>query len=113
MKPLGRMEMQIPTREGLRGVRFDGDRAYAITYLRTDPLYTIDLSNPRAPRQRGELHIPGFIFHLEPHGDRVLGLGVDVTDPAGNLSLPLRCLEPRSPDDASPRRVRRTCASRR
>jgi hypothetical protein len=88
-KALGHAEMSIPRDEGLRGVRFDDDRAYAITYERTDPLYVLDLSDPTAPRQRGELHIPGFVFHLEPHGDRVLGVGVDSDDSNGALNLSL------------------------
>jgi MYXO-CTERM domain-containing protein len=70
-------------------VRFDANRAYAITYNQTDPLFTIDLSNPAAPQQRGELSMPGFMFYLEPYGDRVIGLGVDRTDPNGSLNVSL------------------------
>ncbi len=89
VKQLGHMEMTIPALEGLRGVRFAEDRAFVITYRRTDPLYTIDLSDPKAPRQRGELHIPGFVFHMEPFGDRLLGLGVDANNEEGNLNVSL------------------------
>ena len=49
-------------------MRFDGPRAYAITYNQTDPMFVIDLSDPRAPRQRGALYMPGFMFYLEPYG---------------------------------------------
>jgi Beta propeller domain len=87
--PLGHMRMNLPRQEGLRTVRFDGSRAYAITYNQTDPLFVIDLSDPSHPEQRGELHIPGFMFHLEPHGDRVIGLGIDRTDPQGSLNVSL------------------------
>jgi len=87
--PLGHTSLKLPRQEGLRTVRFDGDRAYAITYNQTDPLFVIDLADPAAPLQRGELHMPGFMFHLEPHGSRVLGLGVDRTDPAGSLNVSL------------------------
>jgi uncharacterized protein (TIGR03382 family) len=70
-------------------VRFDGDRAYAITYNQTDPLFTIDLSDPSHPKQRGQLFMPGFQFYLEPHGDRVIGLGIDRTDPNGSMNVSL------------------------
>jgi len=92
VRPLGHMTMNLGRPEGLRAVRFDGARAYAITYAtpqRTDPLFVIDLTDPAAPRQRGELVIPGFMYHLEPRGDRVLALGVDGTDPNGSLNVSL------------------------
>lgn len=87
--PLGDTELVLPRQEGLRTVRFDQDRAYAITYNQTDPLFVIDLRDPARPVTRGELHMPGFMFHLEPHGDRLLGLGVDRTDPQGSLNVSL------------------------
>lgn len=87
--PLGNASIHLPRQEGLRAVRFDGDRAYAITYNQTDPLFTLDLHDPANPKTRGELLMPGFVFHLEPHGDRVLGLGVDRDDPVGSLNVSL------------------------
>ncbi|HLK36317.1 MAG TPA: beta-propeller domain-containing protein, partial [Polyangiaceae bacterium] len=87
--PLGHVTLQLPRQEGLRTVRFDGTRAYAITFNQTDPLFTIDLSNPAAPAQRGNIQMPGWMFYLQPAGDRVIGLGVDRTDPAGNLNVSL------------------------
>lgn len=87
--PLGTTNLALPRQEGLRTVRFDDKRAYAITYNQTDPLFTIDLENPAAPRVRGELHMPGFMFYLEPYGDRLIGLGVDSSDPDGSLNVSL------------------------
>ncbi|MBS2016247.1 MAG: beta-propeller domain-containing protein [Deltaproteobacteria bacterium] len=87
--PLGRTPLRLPRQEGLRTVRFDDDRAYAITYNQTDPLFVIDLRDPAKPVTRGELHMPGFMFHLEPHGDRLLGLGIDRRDPKGSLNVSL------------------------
>jgi hypothetical protein len=92
IRPLGHTTINTGRPEGLRAVRFDGARAYAITYAtpqRTDPLFVIDLTDPAAPRQRGQLSIPGFMYHLEPRGDRVLALGVDGTDPNGSLNVSL------------------------
>ncbi|MBT8496536.1 MAG: beta-propeller domain-containing protein, partial [Deltaproteobacteria bacterium] len=87
--PLGNTSLVLPRQEGLRAVRFDDDRAYAITYNQTDPLFVIDLSEPELPVQRGELHMPGFVFHMEPFGDRVLGIGLDRDDPQGSLNVSL------------------------
>jgi uncharacterized protein (TIGR03382 family) len=86
---LGLATLNLPRQEGLRTVRFDTNVAYAITYNQTDPLFTIDLKDPAWPTPRGQLSMPGFMFYLEPHGDRVIGLGVDRTDPRGNLNVSL------------------------
>ena len=88
-QPMGKTSLSLPRQEALKSVRFDGERAYAITFEQTDPLFIIDLANEAAPKQRGELHMPGWVFHLEPHGDRVLGLGLDRTDPKGHLNVSL------------------------
>lgn len=61
--PMGSTAMQLPRPESLRAVRFDGDRGYAITFEQTDPLFTLDLTDPAAPRQVGELEIPGWVTH--------------------------------------------------
>ena len=87
LQPLGRVELQLPRPEQLQSVRFDGARAYAITFERTDPLFTIDLTDPAQPRQMGELEMPGFVYHMEPRGDRLLGLGFDQQNPAGALHV--------------------------
>jgi hypothetical protein len=87
--PLGSTELVLPRPEQLRSVRFDGTRAYAITAERTDPLFTIDLSNPAHPKQMGELEMPGWIFHMEPRGDRLIGFGYDDTNWQANLAVSL------------------------
>ncbi len=62
--------------EALYGVRFLGDRAYAVTFLRIDPLYAIDLADPADPFIAGELTITGFSDFLHPvSDDLLLGLG--------------------------------------
>jgi hypothetical protein len=55
--------------ENLQGVRFLGDRAFAVTFRQTDPLFSFDVADPRAPRLVGELVIPGFSTYLHPIGD--------------------------------------------
>ncbi|OQX17993.1 MAG: hypothetical protein BWK80_38725, partial [Desulfobacteraceae bacterium IS3] len=66
--------------EQLFATRFDGDRAYMVTYERKDPLWVIDLSDPTKPAIKGELIVPGWSTHIEPRGNRLIALGVDDTD---------------------------------
>lgn len=89
LEPLASVAMVIPRNESLRSVRFDGARGYAITAEQMDPLFTIDLSDPTAPRQVGELEMPGWVYHMEPRGDRVLGLGYDQGNEDGAITVSL------------------------
>ena len=52
--------------EQLYGTRFVGDRLYAVTFKKIDPLYVVDLSNSADPRITGQLEIPGFSDYLHP-----------------------------------------------
>jgi len=63
--------------EGMRSVRFDGPRAYAVTSTISDPLFVLDLSDPREPAIAGQLEVLGFSTHLIPLGDRLINFGVD------------------------------------
>jgi uncharacterized secreted protein with C-terminal beta-propeller domain len=66
--------------ERIQSVRWFDDLAVVVTFRQIDPLYTIDLTDPRNPRRLGELKIPGFSAYLHPIGaDRLLGLGTDAT----------------------------------
>ena len=88
-RKLGQTNLKLPKPESLRAVRFDGTRGYAITAERSDPLFTIDLSVPSAPKQAGELHMPGWITHLEPRGDRLVGFGFEDTTWRSRLAVSL------------------------
>lgn len=64
--------------ERVYAVRFVDDVGYVVTFRQVDPLYTVDLSNPRSPKLLGELMIPGWSSYLHPFGkDLLLGLGQD------------------------------------
>ncbi len=89
LEPLARLNLVIPKQETLRSARFDGDRGYVITALQQDPLFTLDLSDPTAPKQVGELEMPGWIYHMEPRGERVLGLGYDQGNVEGSITVSL------------------------
>ena len=66
--------------ETIRSVRFLGEQAYVVTFRQTDPLYTIDLSDPAAPTVTGELKITGYSAYLHPLGEgRLLGVGQEAT----------------------------------
>jgi uncharacterized secreted protein with C-terminal beta-propeller domain len=64
--------------EQIYATRFQGDRAFMVTFVQVDPLFTIDLSTPTAPEAMGELKIPGYSSYLHPIGeDHILGVGMD------------------------------------
>jgi hypothetical protein len=66
-------------------VRFIGAAGYVVTFRQTDPLYTLDLSDPTRPRVVGELKITGYSSYLHPAGDgRLIGLGRDA-DASGRV----------------------------
>lgn len=51
--------------ERIYSVRFDGDRAFVVTFRQVDPLFVFDLSDATAPVIRGELEVPGFSSYLQ------------------------------------------------
>lgn len=67
--------------ERIYAARMMGDKGYLVTFRRTDPLYTIDLKNPRQPQVMGELKIPGFSSYIHPIGQgRLLTVGQDADE---------------------------------
>jgi hypothetical protein len=72
--------------ERIYAVRYFGDLATVVTFRETDPLYVLDLTDPRRPEVLGELKIPGFSTYLHPVGeDLLLGVGQDA-DERGRLT---------------------------
>jgi len=71
--------------EDLHAVRFVGDRVYAVTFRKIDPLYVIDIEDADAPFIAGELTVPGFSDYLQPLGDDLLlGIGKDTIPDVSN-----------------------------
>lgn len=80
LKPLGSVSGLGPD-ERIRGVRFIGDVGYVVTFRQTDPLYTVDVADPAAPKVAGELKLLGYSAYLHPVGNGLLlGIGQDATD---------------------------------
>jgi inhibitor of cysteine peptidase len=67
--------------ESIFSVRFMQNRAYMVTFEKTDPLFVIDVEDPLNPRVLGELKIPGFSEYLHPFDDtRLIGFGRDADE---------------------------------
>ena len=80
MNAAGRTEPLEPD-ERMQSMRFMGDMGYVVTFQNTDPLFTIDLSDPYNPKVLGELKIPGFSQYLHPVGGGLLmGIGRDTQE---------------------------------
>ena len=90
--------------ERIYSVRFMGPVGYVVTFRQTDPLYTVDLSDPAQPRVRGSVALTGYSAYLHPASDtRLIGIGrqadamghvggtqvslFDVSDPAAPTRL--------------------------
>lgn len=67
--------------ETIQSARFMGDIGYFVTYKQTDPLFSVDLKDPKNPKVLGELKVSGFSSYLHFYGeDKLLGIGTE-TDP--------------------------------
>lgn len=65
-------------KEDIYAVRFNGNRAFVVTFERKDPLYVLDLADTKNPKIAGQLEIPGFSTYLRPLGDNyIFSLGND------------------------------------
>ncbi len=72
---VGKVEAIAPD-ERIYSTRFIGDRLYMVTFKRIDPLFVIDLSNPKNPEVLGQLKIPGFSDYLHPYDENhIIGIG--------------------------------------
>jgi uncharacterized secreted protein with C-terminal beta-propeller domain len=64
--------------EEIYAARFLGPRGYLVTFVKIDPLFTLDLSDPAAPRVVGELKVPGYSDYIHPLGtEHLITVGKD------------------------------------
>jgi hypothetical protein len=91
--------------EQVYAVRFVGNRGYAVTFRRIDPLYVLDLADPADPRIAGEVELPGFSQMLLPlENGLLLGVGRNADDSGRMLGVQLTLFD--VADAAAPRVVR-------
>lgn len=80
LKIIGSIE-DLAEDERIYSARFMGDTGYFVTFRETDPLFSVDLSDPKNPKILGALKIPGFSDYLHFYGeDRLLGIGMNVDE---------------------------------
>ena len=65
--------------EKVKSVRFEDDTCFVVTFLQTDPLYKIDITDPLNPKIVAQLKVPGYSAYLHPikvkDENYLLGLG--------------------------------------
>jgi inhibitor of cysteine peptidase len=77
---VGKLEGLSPG-EQIYSARFMGDKAYLVTYKRTDPLFVIGLEDPTKPTVLGQLSITGVSDYLQPYDEaHLIGIGQSGTD---------------------------------
>ncbi|MDA0632514.1 beta-propeller domain-containing protein [Nonomuraea sp. MCN248] len=90
--------------ERIYSVRFIGPVGYVVTFRQVDPLYTLDLRDPAAPKVTGELKITGYSAYLHPAGDgRLIGVGQEASGEGRTLGTQVSLFDVSDP--ASPRRL--------
>lgn len=70
--------------ESIYSARFLGEAGYFVTYEQVDPLFSVDLSDPKKPKILGKLKIPGFSEYLHFYGEnQLLGIGMSTDEKSG------------------------------
>ncbi len=86
--------------ERIYAVRMIADRGYVVTFRQVDPLYVLDLSDPKRPSVEGELKIPGYSAYLHPVGDgHLLGVGQDADENGRVFGLQASLFDVTDPND--------------
>ncbi|MGI6095968.1 MAG: beta-propeller domain-containing protein [Lachnospiraceae bacterium] len=86
MKVTGKIE-DLAYQETIRSARFMGDTGYFVTFRQTDPLFSVDLSDPSDPKILGELKVTGFSSYLHFYGeDKLLGIGWEADENTGETT---------------------------
>ena len=82
---VGKVEDLAPG-EKIYSARFLGERAYVVTFKKTDPLFVIDLKDPTNPKLLGKLKIPGYSDYLHPYDqNHVIGIGKNTIEASEEL----------------------------
>ena len=71
--------------ESIYSARFTGKTGYFVTYRNTDPLFTVDFSNPEKPEVKGKLKVTGFSEYLHFwNNSLLLGVGYETNPQDGS-----------------------------
>jgi len=91
--------------ERVYSVRFAGDIGYFVTFRQVDPLFAVDLSDPKHPTILSELKIPGFSQYLHVYDDGLLfGLGMEADIDTGRTTgMKLSMFDVSDPADVTER----------
>ncbi len=74
--------------ESIKSVRFNKDVVTVVTFKQTDPLYYVDLSDPKNPTIKSELKISGFSVYQHPYKDNYLiGVGYETNESGGTIGF--------------------------
>ncbi|MDD7077996.1 MAG: beta-propeller domain-containing protein, partial [Lachnospiraceae bacterium] len=83
MRQIGSLD-GLADNETIRSARFFGDTGYFVTFRQTDPLFSVDLSDPSDPKILGELKVSGFSSYLHFYGENMLlGIGYEANEETG------------------------------
>ncbi|MDD2957141.1 MAG: beta-propeller domain-containing protein [Lachnospiraceae bacterium] len=70
--------------ETIRSARFLQNIGYFVTFRQTDPLFSVDLSDPANPKILGDLKVSGFSSYLHFYSNNLLlGLGYEANEDTG------------------------------
>jgi len=74
--------------EKIYSARFMGNRCYLVTFKKIDPLFVIDLTDPKYPTVLGQLKITGYSDYLHPYDENhLIGIGKEtVAAEEGNFA---------------------------
>ncbi len=99
LQPVGTLEGIAPD-ERIYSVRYFGDVAYMVTYESIDPVFAIDLSDPKNPTLLSALEVLGVSDYLHGYGDGLLfGLGQALDENGASSGLQLSMFDVSDPKD--------------
>lgn len=99
LKIIGSLE-HLAKEERVYSARFQGDIGYFVTYRETDPLFSVDFSDPHNPKILGKLKIPGFSEYLHFYNDHLLfGIGLEVSKDGEEEAVKLSMFDISDPTD--------------
>ena len=104
---IGKIE-NLAEDERIYSARFFGENGYFVTFRQTDPLFAVDLKDPKNPKILSELKISGFSEYLHFYGeDRMLGIGMEADEETGRTEgMKLSMFDISNPADVTEKLLR-------